>query len=76
MESIISTNLTIALLSKLVILSSGFMGFQNSRARWWYFAVSNCDNPNGVIKMKYSLTLTNGESFWQKHVSADEHGRF
>ena len=58
----------------IVTFHDGYIGFQNSRARWWYFAVSNCANPNGVTKMSYNVELTNGNSFWNKHVSADEIG--
>ncbi|KAL5270456.1 hypothetical protein ACHWQZ_G001245 [Mnemiopsis leidyi] len=58
----------------IVTYHDGYIGFQNSRARWWYFAVSNCDNPNGVTRMTYSIELTNGKTFWTKHVSADEIG--
>ncbi|XP_063688558.1 transmembrane protein 145-like isoform X1 [Bolinopsis microptera] len=58
----------------IVTFHNGYIGFQNSRARWWYFAVSNCDNPNGVTRMSYTVELTNGDTFWTRHVSADEIG--
>lgn len=49
----------------------GRRSFVSIRARWWYIAVSNCKTTKG-LKMRYHMELTNGESFWSRHFSADE----
>nr|XP_047130393.1 transmembrane protein 145-like isoform X2 [Hydra vulgaris] len=42
-----------------------------SRARWWYIVVAKCQSKQG-LSLKYSLEMTNGNSFWTKQFSADE----
>ncbi|XP_028401841.1 transmembrane protein 145-like [Dendronephthya gigantea] len=49
----------------------GRRSFISARARWWYIAVSNCKSSKG-LRLKYNMVLTNGETFWRKHFSADE----
>ncbi|XP_033109989.1 transmembrane protein 145-like [Anneissia japonica] len=51
----------------------GGRSFRSVRERWWYLALSNCGSSNGLY-MKYKLTLTNGDSWWKKHFSADQFG--
>ncbi|XP_077985246.1 transmembrane protein 145-like [Glandiceps talaboti] len=41
------------------------------KERWWYFVMSNCYSPDGIT-IEYEMTLTNGDSVWDKHLSADE----
>jgi len=54
-----------------IIVCSSQRQFRASRARWWYLVLANCGTSLG-LKLKYKLTLTNGDSFWRKHFSADE----
>ena len=49
----------------------GRRSFISARARWWFIVVSNCKSNKG-LKLRYHMELTNGESFWRKHFSADE----
>ncbi|KAF8354147.1 hypothetical protein PRIPAC_95770 [Pristionchus pacificus] len=48
--------------------------FDTARARWWYLAVSNCENGSQPIYLEYDLTMTNGPSSdsWFYQFSADE----
>ncbi|XP_077985248.1 transmembrane protein 145-like [Glandiceps talaboti] len=43
----------------------------SNRERWWYIVLSNCDFDSG-IHAHYNMTMTNGDSLWDKHFSADE----
>ncbi|KAG0724907.1 Transmembrane protein 145 [Chionoecetes opilio] len=49
----------------------GSRNFESLRQRWWFIAVSNCESTEG-LEMRYRLTMTNGDSYWYKHFSADE----
>ncbi|XP_045106341.1 transmembrane protein 145-like [Portunus trituberculatus] len=49
----------------------GFRSFDSLRERWWFVAVSNCESTQGM-EMRYKLVMTNGDSYWYKHFSADE----
>ncbi|XP_035675008.1 transmembrane protein 145-like isoform X1 [Branchiostoma floridae] len=49
----------------------GGRSFQSVRERWWYIAVSNCEGFHG-LNIQYEMTLTNGNSYWTQHFSADE----
>ncbi|OAF68060.1 Transmembrane protein [Intoshia linei] len=55
------------------ISCSGSRYFVSFRERWWYMAISNCDNPYG-ISLDYNLVMTNGnpEDTLMYHFSADE----
>nr|XP_005999202.2 PREDICTED: transmembrane protein 145 [Latimeria chalumnae] len=46
--------------------------FRSVRERWWYIALSKCGGDG--LELEYELNLTNGNSFWTKHFSADEFG--
>ncbi|XP_070551966.1 transmembrane protein 145-like isoform X2 [Ptychodera flava] len=50
----------------------GGRSFKSVRERWWYVAVSNCYSDKPQIGMRFSCKLTNGESYWTEHFSADE----
>ncbi|CAG9769967.1 unnamed protein product [Ceutorhynchus assimilis] len=47
--------------------------FRSSRERWWFIAVSNCNETKG-IDINYQLLMTNGPpgDYWHEHFSADE----
>ncbi|XP_071806148.1 transmembrane protein 145-like [Asterias amurensis] len=47
--------------------------FRSVRERWWYVALDNCNTTRGLY-LKYKLTFTNGEGFWDTHFSADQFG--
>ncbi|XP_065644478.1 transmembrane protein 145 isoform X4 [Hydra vulgaris] len=49
----------------------GRRAIKASRARWWYIVVAKCQSKQG-LSLKYSLEMTNGNSFWTKQFSADE----
>lgn len=49
----------------------GRRSFMSVRARWWYIVVSNCRTTKG-LKLRYYMELTNGDTFWTRHFSADE----
>ncbi|KAI2655225.1 Transmembrane protein 145 [Labeo rohita] len=55
----------------------GGRSFRSVRERWWYIALSKCgvsaDTGDG-LQLEYEMTLTNGQSFWTQHFSADEFG--
>ncbi|PFX15240.1 Transmembrane protein 145 [Stylophora pistillata] len=59
------------LLNKTYLECIGDRRFVSSRERWWYIAVSNCKSTKGLL-LKYRLEMTNGDTFWRKHFSADE----
>ncbi|XP_076135731.1 transmembrane protein 145 [Alosa pseudoharengus] len=50
----------------------GGRSFRSVRERWWYIALSKCGG-EGLL-LEYELKLTNGQSFWTQHFSADEFG--
>lgn len=58
-------------LSLTHLVCNGDRRFVSNRERWWYIAVSNCDSTKGLF-LNYRLEMTNGETFWRKHFSADE----
>ncbi|XP_026739984.1 transmembrane protein 145-like [Trichoplusia ni] len=47
--------------------------FRSARERWWFIAISNCDNNKG-LDVRYKFLMTNGMDgdFWHEHFSADE----
>ncbi|XP_053908564.1 transmembrane protein 145 isoform X2 [Cuculus canorus] len=51
--------------------SSG-RSFRSVRERWWYVALSKCGGDG--LELEYEMVLTNGQSFWTRHFSADEFG--
>ncbi|KAK3697932.1 hypothetical protein QZH41_013012 [Actinostola sp. cb2023] len=53
------------------LVCKGDRKFLSIRARWWYIALSNCQSKDG-LNVKYFLNLTNGDTFWTMHFSADE----
>ncbi|KAK7147361.1 hypothetical protein R3I94_010012 [Phoxinus phoxinus] len=50
----------------------GGRSFRSVRERWWYIALSKCGGDG--LQLEYEMTLTNGQSFWTEHFSADEFG--
>ncbi|CAM9759608.1 unnamed protein product [Lampetra fluviatilis] len=50
----------------------GSRSFRSVRERWWYIVLSKCEG--GGLVVDFELTLTNGDSFWTRHFSADEFG--
>ncbi|KAJ8289820.1 hypothetical protein GJAV_G00005710 [Gymnothorax javanicus] len=50
----------------------GGRSFRSVRERWWYIALSKCGGDG--LQLEYEMTLTNGQSFWTRHFSADEFG--
>ncbi|TRY84545.1 hypothetical protein DNTS_001300, partial [Danionella cerebrum] len=50
----------------------GGRSFRSVRERWWYIALSKCGGDG--LMLEYEMTLTNGQSFWTQHFSADEFG--
>ncbi|XP_043936721.1 transmembrane protein 145 isoform X2 [Protopterus annectens] len=50
----------------------GGRSFRSVRERWWYIALSKCGGDG--LELEYEMKLTNGQSFWTKHFSADEFG--
>ncbi|XP_686062.6 transmembrane protein 145 isoform X1 [Danio rerio] len=50
----------------------GGRSFRSVRERWWYIALSKCGGDG--LQLEYEMTLTNGQSFWTQHFSADEFG--
>ncbi|KAK2170007.1 hypothetical protein LSH36_5g16011 [Paralvinella palmiformis] len=47
--------------------------FRSSRERWWFVAVSRCQNSTlQGINLYYRMWLTNGDNLFYKHFSADE----
>uniref|UniRef100_A0AAY4ALA5 Transmembrane protein 145 n=1 Tax=Denticeps clupeoides TaxID=299321 RepID=A0AAY4ALA5_9TELE len=50
----------------------GGRSFRSVRERWWYIALSKCGGDG--LQLEYELKLTNGQSFWTQHFSADEFG--
>ncbi|XP_071842865.1 transmembrane protein 145-like isoform X3 [Apostichopus japonicus] len=51
----------------------GGRSFRSVRDRWWYLVIDNCESANGLVA-RYKLTMTNGDSFFRKHFSADQFG--
>ncbi|XP_077985071.1 transmembrane protein 145-like [Glandiceps talaboti] len=58
-------------LVKSIIHCQGHTELLSNRERWWYIVLANCDSDSG-IDVDYKLTMTNGDSLWDKHFSADE----
>ncbi|XP_059423874.1 transmembrane protein 145-like [Carassius carassius] len=64
----------------------GGRSFRSVRERWWYIALSKCgmkrlssafghlQKAGDGLQLEYEMTLTNGQSFWTQHFSADEFG--
>ncbi|KAL2084239.1 hypothetical protein ACEWY4_019757 [Coilia grayii] len=50
----------------------GGRSFRSVRERWWYIALSKCGGDG--LQLEYELKLSNGQSFWTQHFSADEFG--
>ncbi|KAK3541524.1 hypothetical protein QTP86_028648 [Hemibagrus guttatus] len=50
----------------------GGRSFRSVRERWWYIVLSKCGG--GGLQLEYEMKLTNGQSFWKQHFSADEFG--
>ncbi|TWW54622.1 Transmembrane protein 145 [Takifugu flavidus] len=50
----------------------GGRSFRSVRERWWYIALSKCGGDG--LQLEYEMKLTNGQSFWTQHFSADEFG--
>ncbi|XP_066528431.1 transmembrane protein 145 isoform X2 [Hoplias malabaricus] len=55
-----------------VLSCIGGRSFRSVRERWWYIALSKCGG--GGLQLEYEMKLTNGQSFWTQHFSADEFG--
>uniref|UniRef100_A0A8C5CGX4 Transmembrane protein 145 n=1 Tax=Gadus morhua TaxID=8049 RepID=A0A8C5CGX4_GADMO len=55
-----------------VLSCVGGRSFRSVRERWWYIALSKCGGEG--LQLEYEMKLTNGQSFWTKHFSADEFG--
>ncbi|XP_059920152.1 transmembrane protein 145 [Gadus macrocephalus] len=56
-----------------VLSCEGGRSFRSVRERWWYIALSKCGGEG--LQLEYEMNLTNGQSFWTKHFSADEFGK-
>jgi len=54
-----------------MVVCTGNRKFISSRARWWYVVFSQCGASHGLT-VKYRMEMTNGDTFWKKHFSADE----
>ncbi|XP_057301607.1 transmembrane protein 145-like [Hydractinia symbiolongicarpus] len=52
------------------ISCSGNRTFSSVRVRWWYLVIANCRAED--LEIKYYLSMTNGDTIWTKHFSADE----
>ncbi|XP_061803144.1 transmembrane protein 145 isoform X3 [Nerophis lumbriciformis] len=55
-----------------VLSCVGGRSFRSVRERWWYIALSKCGGDG--LQLEYEMKLTNGQSFWTQHFSADEFG--
>ncbi|TKS82324.1 Transmembrane protein 145 [Collichthys lucidus] len=55
-----------------VLSCVGGRSFRSVRERWWYIALSKCGGDG--LRLEYEMELTNGQSFWTRHFSADEFG--
>uniref|UniRef100_A0A4W5MCS5 Transmembrane protein 145 n=1 Tax=Hucho hucho TaxID=62062 RepID=A0A4W5MCS5_9TELE len=55
-----------------VLSCVGGRSFRSVRERWWYIALSKCGGEG--LQLEYEMKLTNGQSFWTQHFSADEFG--
>ncbi|XP_069041432.1 transmembrane protein 145 [Lepisosteus oculatus] len=55
-----------------VLSCVGGRSFRSVRERWWYIALSKCGGEG--LELEYEMKLTNGQSFWTRHFSADEFG--
>uniref|UniRef100_A0A3B4WDW0 Transmembrane protein 145 n=1 Tax=Seriola lalandi dorsalis TaxID=1841481 RepID=A0A3B4WDW0_SERLL len=53
-----------------VLSCVGGRSFRSVRERWWYIALSKCGGDG--LQLEYEMKLTNGQSFWTQHFSADE----
>ena len=45
-----------------------------AHARWWYITLYNCVGTG--IRASYNMSMTNGESFFDKHFSAEKQGKY
>uniref|UniRef100_A0A8C5DKQ7 Intimal thickness related receptor IRP domain-containing protein n=1 Tax=Gouania willdenowi TaxID=441366 RepID=A0A8C5DKQ7_GOUWI len=55
-----------------VLSCVGGRSFRSVRERWWYIALSKCGGDG--LQLEYEMKLTNGQSFWTQHFSADQFG--
>uniref|UniRef100_A0A8D3CJZ2 Transmembrane protein 145 n=1 Tax=Scophthalmus maximus TaxID=52904 RepID=A0A8D3CJZ2_SCOMX len=55
-----------------VLSCVGGRSFRSVRERWWYIALSKCGGEG--LQLEYEMKLTNGQSLWTQHFSADEFG--
>jgi len=46
--------------------------FDEGYPRYWFIAISNCDSPNGIHGVDYSLHFTQGDTNWGYEVSYDQ----
>jgi len=51
--------------------TAGFQRFGQQFPRYWFFAIADCQSPNG-LHLDYDLTLLNTDSDWGRHVSYDQ----